>query len=201
MRKRSEATAAKLPDAVVEKSRELQDEMKKPADVAPLFATAHGPSDELQAIAERKYVRIDMAEAERLEKELTLDEVDLTSYSAIMKAINRGEDNARRAHDLFLNAKAEVALWEIDAEQTLAAMRTAARDRLELAKEERGGKGKTITEADVTAMMAELYPDEWKAQTVQRHKYKGVVAHFEKLSELWIMRCRTLGLMLAHLRK
>jgi hypothetical protein len=169
----------------------------------PLFQTAHGkPEAKLAsgyaAIVERIFVETPEKDYAHLEEDLTIK--GEVTYSALMKQLNQAEDNARLAHRLFSAAKVERERYEIEATAVLAGMRENATRILQREKDE-GHRNKAITDADVTAAMSQHYPDEWKAQTMDRVKVKVMVDHLEKLSDLWSSRCRSLATMLSSLRK
>ena len=94
----------------------------------------------------------------------------------------------------------ELEKWELDVNELTSRMRLNATDKLEEEKLE-GERKKAITNADVEAKMAELYPDEVRHQRLKRARTKGTVEHLERLASLWSQRCSTLGTMLKTLRK
>ena len=123
-----------------------------------------------------------------------------TTYSTLMQHLDKGEVRARRAHALYLGAKLELAKFEIDSQKVVGAMRSKASEVLEDEKAS-GTRKKAITNADIEAQMADMFPDEWAAQELTRVRLKGGVEHLERLADLCKGRCHTLGTMLSNLRK
>lgn len=167
----------------------------------PLFVSANkGPeiSPDIERIAETIYAIDASKDYDDLEKNLVVGE-ERGDFRTLQQHLDKAEDRARRAHRLYLGAKLERARWELDAQVTNAAMRKAAVDDLETDKA--AGRKKQITESDVTAKMAQLFPDEFRSQEIKRAKLKGVEEHLERLAELWKGRCHSLGTMLNNLRK
>lgn len=190
---------------IEEASRELAAEMKKPP---PLFQTANGrgaapgevvPRD-FDGLVETVHAVPDMRkEYAELEAALRIGE-KRTDYGTVLRALDEAEDNARRAHRLYLAARAEQARWEIDTAKVAGEMRAAAVSSLEEEKAQRDRR-KQITEGDVEGRMATLYPDEFGHQKMKRTKVEGTVKAMERLAELWKGRCFSLRTMLETLRK
>lgn len=120
---------------------------------------------------------------------------DALTAEALMKAANQVENVARRAHRLYILAKAEYERYVRMTDANVAAIRDAASDHLEDQKR-KGIRTKQITDADLAATSAQRYPDEWEDVNTKRDRAKGMVAHIEKLAELATIRCRTVGSML-----
>jgi hypothetical protein len=99
-----------------------------------------------------------------------------------------------------LGAKLERSNWERDAEVTSAAMRRKAAEELEDEKAD-GTRKKMITDADVTARVAEIFPDEWRAQEQMRHKIKGTESTIEHLVGQWNSKPFSIKTLLETLRK
>lgn len=133
---------------------------------------------------------LDIEEAyARLEGQLTID--DALTPQAVRVALNRADANAELASRMYATAKVEFDAWEFESTKVEAAMRRAAIEDLGLAKE-MGMHRKQITEGDVAARCAALYPDEYVAIVTRRSRAKTTLEHLKKLVEFWQSRCRTL---------
>ena len=134
--------------------------------------------------------RLDIrAEYDSLERELVVrdnegDRGTLRSY------LNRAEDNARRAHRLYLAAKIEAERTELDEQPLIGAMRREANDRLQREKDA-GKRSKAITDADVSTLAASMYPNDWPKIHERIAKAKGTAEHLERFADLWRSRCGT----------
>jgi hypothetical protein len=214
LRKRSEAAAelaAKMvtPTADTAASNEAVSKamFDRPAVVPtppPLFASANswqgpGVHPDFERIVETIYQTDAFKDYVDLESSLEVGD-QRGDYRTLTEHLDKAERRARRAHALYLGAKLERARWEMDSEVTLAGMRTKASDELEEEKD-RGERKKAITDADVRARMAELFPDEWRHQELKRVKLKGTEEHLERLADLWKVKCFSLSTMLSNLRK
>jgi hypothetical protein len=183
-------------------SRALNDELKKPP---PLFASAQGTAGvpaltpAMESIVESVYDTDIQASYSELEKMLSIGD-QRADYATVLRHIDNAETNARKAHKLFMGAKLELEKWELDSAAVLSKMRAAAVEALEEEKI-RGDRKKQITNPDVDAQIAAMYPDEWRHQRIKRERIKGTVASLENLSDLWLVRCKTLSSILSTLRK
>lgn len=155
---------------------------------------------DFERVVERVFSRTDaVAEYERLEKELKLGD-QRNDFGSLQKALDEAEDNARSAHQLFVQAKAEVKAYELDNEQFLAPFYKKATEALQSEKD--GGKrNKSITDGDVRSTIALMYPDVLKDHDSRGAKAKGMVEQVGQLSKLWEGRCATLATLIAHRRK
>jgi hypothetical protein len=201
MRNRSDAIRPTevLAEKMKVASAPLAAELAKPPP--PLFVSANkGPTvtADFERIVETLYAVDAAKEYEDLEKNLEVGE-ERGDFRTLQQHLDKAEARARRAHKLFIGAKLERERWELDAEATFAAMRTAAIDDLEGAKA--AGRKKMITDADVRSKMAELFRDEWKHQELKRVKLKGMVDSIEHLVGRWDSKCRSLQTLLQTLRK
>ena len=145
---------------------------------------------EFGAIIERLVVEHPLAEYERLEKALRVGE-GRAEHGTVAKHLDDAEHNARRAHRLWQAAILERRRWEMDNDVVFSAMRSEATRSLQHEKEQ-GTRTKQITDADVEARIASLFPDEWRKQEVQRARVKSMVDSMQNLTELWASRCRSL---------
>lgn len=120
-------------------------------------------------------------------------------YGTVAKRLDEAETNARLAHKLWQSAIVERKRWEYDRQVVFSAMRTEANRSLQEEKD-KGQRNKAITDADVEARIATLYPDDYRTQELKRERVKAMVASMENLCELWMSRCRTLNTMLGKQR-
>lgn len=135
-------------------------------------------------------------EYDALERALVLG---TREYDSITDAVDTAEDNARRAHRLFVAAKLDYERFCADAEVIDGAMRSEATAELQ-AEKESGARTKQITDADVKAKCAAMFPDEFRDLAEKRTAAKLAVEHLERFADLWSSRCRSLGGMLASRR-
>jgi len=167
----------------------------------PLWASATGGkiSPDYQRIVETVYAVDAFRDYRDLEENLEVGE-QRGDYATIREHLDKAEKRGRRAHLLLLGAKLERAAWERDADRTRAVMRERASAELEVEKKA-GDRKKMITDADVTTRMGELYPDEWHAQEMTRHKLKGVESTIEDLVSKWSSKAASLRTLLETMRK
>lgn len=137
-----------------------------------------------------------------LERKLRLRETapHRAESSAIVDALDEAQDCAWRAHRLHLGARIAYEAFEVDAKVRVSALRDGATLALQDEKT-RGVRSKQITDADVEAKMAELYPDEWGALTMDRLRARKAVDKLEEFAKLWSTRAQTLQAELATSRK
>jgi hypothetical protein len=190
--------AGTLPDDHYGKPAPKDEAPKHP----PLFVSANkGPTitPDFARIVESVYASDAFADYDDLEKNLEVGE-QRGDYLTLREHLDKAEMRARRAHKLLLGAKLERSNWERDAEVTAAGMRRKAAEELEDEKAD-GTRKKMITDADVTARVAELFPDEWRAQEQMRHKIKGTESTIEHLVGQWNSKPFSLKTLLETLRK
>lgn len=132
-------------------------------------------------------------EYKHLEESISLREA-LTPV-ALMTALNAAEDNARRAHKLYVVARADYERFERECEPVIESMRDAANRELQDEKDKKL-RSKAITDADVRGRAAIMYPDEWAAIDARRIKANGMLEHLKAMAELWKNRCYSLNGML-----
>jgi hypothetical protein len=124
-------------------------------------------------------------------------------YGTVMRRLDEAEDNARKAHRLWVTARAERERYELDAQAIEGALRERAialinSDRLD--EKVATGKSKTVTEADVKLKIASQFADEWTALEHERSRLKLAVEHFEHQVGNWASRCRSLQTIAGKLR-
>jgi hypothetical protein len=117
------------------------------------------------------------------------------SLDSITDALDRAEDNARRAHRLYVCARVDAERFNLDADVIEAAMRTQAVAELQREKDS-GLRTKQITDGDTTAKVAVMYPDEHRDLSERRIKSRKMVEHLEAFASLWRSRCYSLAKML-----
>jgi hypothetical protein len=127
----------------------------------------------------------------RLERELAL--ADPTRPEVVRLALNRAQANASEAHRLYVVAKVEFELFETECLRYMAKFREEAIRALKAAEAQPGRAKKDITEKDVSAMLAKLFPDQVLVEQERREKSRQTVAHLYRLAELWKERTYALG--------
>lgn len=130
---------------------------------------------------------------DKLEKALRVGE-KRTNRAVLLKRLDESQTYARLAHKLWMNAKAAFTAWELDNEAVWSAMWSEANRALQEEKAQ-GQRSKQITDADVKAMVASIYPAEYKHQEVKRVRVKGMVSDCEHLTEMWNQRISTVRVM------
>jgi hypothetical protein len=169
----------------------------------PLFATnnPNSPrmSDDYERISRSIFDVDAFHDYERLEGALVIGE-DRADYATLNAALDRAEDNARVAHKLFIASKLERERLERRCEVIEAGMRETATDALQEQKA-KGTRTKQITDADVRAACASMFPDEWQDIQDRMSVAKKTESHLEALADIWKSRCRSLQVMLQSLRK
>jgi hypothetical protein len=179
---------------------ELPGAWKKPPDPEPppMFARADGRNDvltpQMERLVETVFDVSDVgAEYAHLERQMVLGE-QRSDYATVLRALDQAEDNARRAHRLFVNARLEEKRYLIERESVDAALHKAAVESLKESKDK-------VTIEATHARMVELYAEEHQAGELQKAKVKLTCEHLEQLSFTWTSRCRSLGIILNTLRK
>ncbi|MDE2099196.1 MAG: hypothetical protein KGL39_18220 [Patescibacteria group bacterium] len=110
---------------------------------------------------------------------------------AVRAALNKADDNARVAHQIYVIAKIELDKLKLEYSKVESAMRDSAVKELTNDKAV-GLRSKMITEADVTAKVIEMFPDEYVAMITRKSKETETLEHLRRLADLWQQRCRTL---------
>lgn len=140
-------------------------------------------------------------EYELLEFNLKLDvSPERVDYATLAQALNQGEDFARRAHKLFVNAKLHLAVVEAEVEKLEGSMRMRVVEKLADMKA-KGELSKAATKDDIAAEMSRLFPDDVMRFRTRITKAKLSVEHLERLSDLWRSRCRTLDTLVSTSRR
>lgn len=168
---------------------EFQDANRRPAK--PLRA-------DLQRVVETVYVKDIHEEWKVLEEGLQLGE-KRSEHAHAIAALDKASARAYRAHRLYLTARAARDDWEAENETYFAAMLEQATKSLQHEKDT-GVRSKQITDQDVRARVAVLFPEEYKAQERRRRNVENTVKSLERLAELWLNRCRDLQALVGKLR-
>jgi len=169
-----------------------------PADEPPMFARADGLSQELSPQMERLVETVfDLpdvdAEYRALEAQLTMGE-SRSDYGTVLEALDRAEDNARRAHRLFVCASLERKRYLLEREVVEAAMHKEAVASLKKSEDK-------VTIDATQARTVELFGDEYQAGEEKKKRVELSVAHLEQLAFTWSSRCRTLQTILGSMRR
>jgi hypothetical protein len=154
--------------------------------------------DEIAGIVEMVFVEHPLDEYKKLEAALRIGD-KRNDHGTVTKALDEAESNARLAHRLWMTARVERERWEKENAIVFAGMRDEASKVLEREKAD-GLRKKQITDADVEAMCAICFPQDWKAQELKRKRLEAMVKSMENLNECWASRCRTLQAMLTKMR-
>lgn len=109
-------------------------------------------------------------------------------------AIDEAEEHARKAHQVYITAKLIKENYEVQNEPVMGSMWKAASDALEEDKKN-GLRTKQITDADVKAKAACMFPDEWREQSQKLRKYDQTIKHLEHIVQLWLSRCTSVRKM------
>jgi hypothetical protein len=163
-----------------------------PADAARMHAMQSLPTleDGYLAVQERIFTLPDPnAEYDELERAMKLG---TREFDSVSRALDDAEDNARRAHKLYVNARLEYERFSIDADIIEAGMAAQARTELEREKET-GQRSKQITQEDVKHKCLAMFPDEWRDLAERRVKGRKMLEHLERFAELWKTRCFSLA--------
>ena len=207
--KRSEAKKQKKTDekpedeSVEDISKKLKSEMQKSAEneaAAENFDFDHANRPEvepmrpdLDKVIESIFVNDIHETWQELEAGLRVGE-KRSEAGVMLKALDEAETNARKAHRLFITAKIAHEEWEKTNEPVFGAIWNRANRELQEEKDS-GQRSKQITDADVRAKAAVMYPDQWKAQEVKRARAKATVESLSHLSDTWLSRCASLQKM------
>lgn len=178
----TKAYASDKAKAVVFESANAPKEVPLPSFMAPIISATLVPADKI------------VEEAKRLREELSLFD-KRTEHGHLMRANDTAEANAHMAHRLFLTVRLELEKWERDNEVVFGNLRSESNKVLQREKD-LGHRSKAITDKDVEAKMAELFPDEWRSTEGRRKEAEAAVESFRDLHFQWQSRCRTVNAML-----
>lgn len=120
-------------------------------------------------------------------------------YLELAESLDDAARMHRNASLLFADAQVKRAQFEADCEAIAGDMRSQASNALKREKDEKGGK--QITNGDVEARMASMFPDEYRRQNVLKAKIKATVGQLEDDVKWWELRRREIDTMLRECRK
>jgi len=145
-------------------------------------------------IQERTFALEDPEEEyNELEQDLRLN--DALTPGNLQDALNKAEDNARRAHKLYIVARVEYERFDLETMPIIEAMRDAASRDIQ-GEKDRKERSKAITEADIKGRASVLFPDEWAIAMERKSKAEGMMDSLKSFAELWRQRCFSLSSML-----
>lgn len=122
-----------------------------------------------------------------------------TDHATVNAHLDRAENNARQANQLWANMSSDYERYKIDCKIVQAGMYNEAYKELQDEKES-GHRNKTITDGDVESKMAELYPDEYRTVSMEKIRYEKSVEHAKDLAAQWTSKCKSLNTMLSKMR-
>lgn len=187
-----------------ETSRQLTEELDKNSRPHYDFrSTARSGSvkairEDFQQIVDKVWVNDLHEQWVRIRKSLRVGE-RRSEHGYLQRSLDEARKLSYDAHRLYVTAKLELERWERENEVVFGAMWNDANRVLQVDKAN-GSRSKQITDADVRATCATLFPDEWKAQENKRHAYKLTVDNMGQLSKDANEHCEDLRVMLAKLR-
>lgn len=120
-------------------------------------------------------------------------------YLELAESLDDAARMHRNASLLFADAQVKRAQFEADCEAIAGDMRSQASNALKREKDEKGGK--QITNGDVEARTASMFPDEYRRQNVLKAKIKATVGQLEDDVKWWELRRREIDTMLRECRK
>lgn len=135
---------------------------------------------------------------EKIHKNLTMGE-KRNDYATVQKTLDEAEENARLAHQVFVNFKIELKSFEIETEINRSAMYDEANSILQAEKNAKA-RSKGITNADVKAKMAEMHPREFQRVELELEKFKLAVDHAAVFAKIWSDRARDLNTIFGKMR-
>lgn len=147
----------------------------------------------------------------RLELEMTQIKPSRADYGTIVDSLDQAEKNAQAAVELVANFELAYEAFCIDELAMSGAYRERAKAELDKqrqeeflkSKEAMGSKasaGKQITEADVAAAVASMFPDEARILAERRAQAKGARDSVRSLAERWAERAKDLRAMVSTTR-
>jgi hypothetical protein len=138
---------------------------------------------DLARVVETVFIDNIFEEWKHLEAALQLGEKRAEHAHQIV-AIDKAAARAYRAHRLYITARDVREAWELENEPIFSAMWSEATRDLQREKNS-GARSKQITDADVKARCATMFPDEYRAQEDRRRKLELTVKSLERLAGLW----------------
>lgn len=145
---------------------------------------------DLKQVVETIFVDDIMAEWKSLERALELGD-KRTEHAHVLIALDKAARRADRAFRLYLTAKMAREKWEAENEPVWGAMWDQAVRALQ-AEKDAGTRSKQVTDADVKARVAVLFPDEYRAQEEKRRAVEFTVKSLERLADIWLKKVSNL---------
>lgn len=185
-------------------SAELPSSPKSSVDEQAVFLAGPGGDASRQAGLEAVSL-IAFLDGSRFEEEFRRLEAELSIGSArgehgrLAEALDNAETNTRAAFRLYATARIARKSREDTDEIASAKLRDDATKSLQEEKD-KGTRAKAITDADISARMAGLFPDEFRAQSERRRRWEMTEKSLEHLVSMWESRCRSLQAMLSKSR-
>lgn len=131
-------------------------------------------------------------ETEHAELEAELRLTDALTPGNLSEALNNAEDNARRAHRLYVTALAAYEAFELEMTPVVEAMRETANKDLQ-GEKDRKERSKAITDADIKGRASVMFPDEWARVQRRRIEAEAMMSSLKMFAELWKQRCYSLS--------
>lgn len=142
-------------------------------------------------------------------------------FATLMEEVDKADRRALRANALWANAvivyeglkldqqEVDAVLWKdakailekAEPEEEEEASETPPETKPGAPKKKRAKARKPITNTDVDAKIAELYPDEWRSGRMRLKKAEIAVDRTEAFAKRWAERTRSLQVMLSVCRK
>ena len=122
-----------------------------------------------------------------------------SDHGSLHRAVEEASDDAYEAHRLYVTARVARSDWEKDNEKIHGAMWSAATRSIQAEKDQKL-RNKQITDADIKARCATLFPDEWKTQEKLRDRVKAVEDSLSQLADIYMGRVMAMSAILKKLR-
>lgn len=183
-------------------SRRLSDELEKQRRYE--FGSVHRRGKEralrpdLERIVEHVFVDKLDERWQRIKRSLRVGD-QRSEHGALHKALDDARQYSYEAHRLYVTARLERESWEAENEVVFGAMWLAATQALQHEKDTKE-RSKAITEQDVRAKAAVLFPAEWPALEKRRLAVKLAVENMSQLCKDASDHCEDLRTMLGKLR-
>lgn len=134
-----------------------------------------------------------------LTEQLKIGSPGYSDRGTIQAAIDNAEDNARRAHQIYVKAKLIKEEYEYETKPIIASMLQQANEVLEDDKKT-GIRTKQITDSDLQHKASAMFPDQWISQNKKLRAYDQTIKHLEQLSIIWNSRCVSLRNLIQTIR-
>lgn len=201
MRRRSDSKAETLAkpqvdkakkEQVAETSKALKEELDKADDPFKPDVDVPRLATDVQRIVTRTFempaVDKVIADSEEWLQGIKPSRCD---YGVVADHLDRAQDMARECMRALVNVRLALDQFDADTQLTTAGMRDFAYAKLQSEKD-RGQRSKAITDADVVAMMAVQFPDEYQALERTKAEAKRTREYLEDLVDRLRERARDL---------